>query len=90
MRLESVDSIFAQLVDNLQVACEQVWMLVEFAADLGFDRLRELRSVCAPEWDLEDVAALHIEEDRAIEKTWFGSESVCLRAEIGSEVVTIT
>lgn len=59
VRLESVDGIFAQLVDDLQVASEQVRVLVEGGANLDFDCFRQLRDMRAPEGNLEDVAALH-------------------------------
>ena len=57
MRLDSVDGIFAELIDDLEVALKSAWMLVVLGGDVGLDSLRYLEGMCAPEGDLEYVAA---------------------------------
>lgn len=64
MGLKSVDSIFAQLVDDLKIPGEGTWMLVVFRGDVGFDCVGELDGVRTAKRYLEDVAALHPDRRR--------------------------
>ena len=60
VRLDSVDGIFAQLVDDLEVAGEGAGVLVVFGGDVALDGVGELDGMGAAEGDLQDVAALHL------------------------------
>ena len=60
VRLDGIDGIFPQLVDDLEVAGEGAGVLVVFGGDVGLDGVGELDGVGAAEGDLEDVAALHL------------------------------
>lgn len=53
------DSIFSELIDQLEVSCKGIRMLVVFSRDVLSDRLREVQTVCAAEGDLKNVAVLH-------------------------------
>ena len=59
MGLSRGDGIFAQVVDDLEVAREGVRVLVVLCGDVGFDGRGKLELVCPAEGDLEDVAGLH-------------------------------
>ena len=61
MGLESVDSIFAKLVDYLEVARERVRMLIVFGRYVRFDCIGEAEGVRPAEGYLQDITALHIE-----------------------------
>lgn len=49
VRLQRIDSIFAKLIDYLEIACERARMLVILGADVCLDRLGELDCMSAPE-----------------------------------------
>ena len=59
MGLQSVDSIFAQLVYDFQITRESAWVLVVLGGNIGLDRIGELKGMSPAEGDLEDVSALH-------------------------------
>jgi len=56
MWLERGDSIFAQLVDDLQVACEGVWVLIVFCGNVGLDCIGEQQVVSPAKGNRQDVA----------------------------------
>ena len=56
MWLERSDGIFAQLVDDLQVARKSVGVLVVFSGDVGLDCVGEDEVVSSTEGYGEDIA----------------------------------
>lgn len=60
VRLHGVDGISAQLIDDFEISCESVWMLVVFGGNVGADRVGECDRVGAAEGNLEDVSRLHL------------------------------
>ena len=61
VRLDGIDGVFPQLVDDLEVAGEGAGVLVVFRGDVGLDGVGEVDGVGSAEGDLEDVAALHLD-----------------------------
>jgi hypothetical protein len=60
VRLESVDGIFPELIDEVEISREGVGVLVVFGGNVGPDGIGKRLVVGSAEGDLEDIPRLHV------------------------------